>query len=244
MVVLLSLSPWLFPSRLGGPSACPPWSTRLAWEWGQAPAEYRRSQSPFPGKIENETALSLSQSRWNTLIHFFVGHCQVQIPAPSSWPVGQRHSDNLTTGSRMHRCETGWLIVVRTVPPKVAAGLLTACGWALAACRRSLLGPVLNIKRPGAGARDPGIASPSADRWPPAPPVGPDVEAPRRSVQGLPEHRLASRSLAMGVVVLMLVLVPILVSRLLTVWKSRPPRVSAEPALQLTRLAAVIPGSS
>ena len=48
--------------------------------------------------------------------------------------------------------------------------------------------------------------------------VGPDVAAPRCSGQGLPEHRLASRSLAMGVVVLALVLVPILVRRLLTVW--------------------------
>jgi hypothetical protein len=151
-------------------------------------------------------------------MHFLVDHCQVQIPAPSSWPVGQRHSDDLTTASCMYRCDAGCLIDARTVPPKVAPGLLTACGCALAACRRSLLGPVLNINRLGVGARDPGIAAPALTVGRRRPRCRVGCCGPGRSGQGLPEHRLASRSLAMGVVVLTLVLVPILVHRLLTVW--------------------------
>jgi hypothetical protein len=48
--------------------------------------------------------------------------------------------------------------------------------------------------------------------------VGLGVAARRSSGQGHPEHRLASRGLVMGAVVLALVLVPNLVGRLLTVW--------------------------
>jgi hypothetical protein len=47
-------------------------------------------------------------------------------------------------------------------PPAVDTGLRTGCGFALAACRRLLLGTALDIMRPGAGANDPRMISTGA----------------------------------------------------------------------------------
>ena len=55
---------------------------------------------------------------------------------------------------------------MRTLAPPVATGLTTGCGCAVTACRRWLVGTALDIMRPGAGAPDPGMVSPSADSDP------------------------------------------------------------------------------
>ena len=58
------------------------------------------------------------------------------------------------------------LIVMRALPPPVATGLPTGYGCAVTACRRLPLGTALDIMRPGAGAPDPGMVSPSANSDP------------------------------------------------------------------------------
>src|SRR5262249_38897696 len=76
--------------------------------------------------------------------------------------LGQRSSDDSGTRSRTHRCAMNRFLVVRTLSLLVATGLPTGCGCAVTACRRSDLRTALDIMRPGAGARDPGLVSPSA----------------------------------------------------------------------------------
>ena len=48
-------------------------------------------------------------------------------------------------------------------------GFIEAVVDAVTACRRSHSGTALDIMRPGAGARDPGMVSTNAYPWPPAP---------------------------------------------------------------------------